>query len=95
MIDIQSILKPTASSKISSRTQTSAPANVLSALGLKTGDRLIWEIDSKSKQTIVRATPKNWGSYLRGLGADTWDGSDATEYVKKLRRDRPVSRLDD
>ncbi len=70
-------------SKLSSKHQVVVPAVARRALGLKAGDRLVWEIGKN--EVKVQMGKKNWASYTRGLGKEAWKGVDPVEYINKLR----------
>lgn len=75
-------------STVSSANQTAVPALLRSILGLKQGDKLIWNIDSITKTAKVKAAPRDWGSYLSGLGKNIWKDVGVEKYIKEGRRDR-------
>ncbi len=78
----------TVSTSLSSANQTAVPSTVRQLLELQPGDKLLWRIDPELKQITIKPAPRQWGTYMRGLGKQVWQGEDAQEYVKKLRTDR-------
>lgn len=77
-----------ASSTISKSNQLAVPALLKKLLGLEAGDKILWNIDPINKTAQVKIAPKLWGSYMSGLGSDTWKGVDVEKYIKDLRQDR-------
>lgn len=76
------------SSTISKSGQLAVPAMLKKSLGLKNNDKVIWNIDPVNKTATLKASPKDWGEYLSGLGKDVWKDVDVEKYIKDLRQDR-------
>ncbi|MBI2008182.1 AbrB/MazE/SpoVT family DNA-binding domain-containing protein [Candidatus Amesbacteria bacterium] len=87
-------LPVTGTSTLSSRNQLSLPSAVRKAWKAKSGDKYIWSYNPVTNETILKPSPKSWGSYLYGLGTDKWDRTDAQKYVDGLRKDRQIPGLD-
>lgn len=81
----------TTATKLSNVNQTAVPSSVRKVLNLKKGDKILWEIDINSGSAKITTLPKNWGTYMRGLGAEVWKGVNVEEYIKELREDRDLS----
>ena len=56
----------TATSKITSQGQTTVPASIRKALGVRAGDSLIWELDADQTVRVRRALALDV-DYLEGL----------------------------
>ncbi len=69
--------------KISSKYQIVIPREARKNLNLKAGDKLI--VKSNNEKIIIYPQPKSYTKYSLGLGKETWQGIDATEYVRKER----------
>jgi len=78
----------TVTTTISSANQTAVPSYVRKSLNLKAGDRITWRVDKNSKKADITVLPQNWGTYMRGLGKEIWEGVDTDNYIKELRRGR-------
>jgi len=74
---------PTTISTLSSANQTALPSLVRKSLNLKSGDRIIWEVDSKTQQVKVMAAPRDLVAYLHGSGKGVYGNVD--KYIKQLR----------
>lgn len=77
-----------ASSTISKSNQLAVPALLKKLLGLKSGDKILWNIDPVNKTAQVKAAPKLWGTYMSGLKSGIWKGVDVEKYIKDLRQER-------
>ena len=77
-----------ASSTISKSGQLAVPALLKKILDLKNSDKVIWNIDPINKTATLKPAPKLWGTYMSGLGSNTWKGVDVEKYIKDLRQDR-------
>ena len=53
-------------SKVTSKSQTTVPAEVRKALGVKSGDTLVYRIDKGGKVTLARAEPLD-RAYLKSV----------------------------
>jgi len=69
--------------KVSSKYQIVIPRDIREKLNLKAGDKLI--IKTNNEKIIIYPQPKSYAKYALGLGKETWQGIDATEYVQKER----------
>jgi len=69
--------------KVSSKYQIVIPREARKNLNLKAGDKLI--VKSNNEKIIIYPQPKSYTKYSLGLGKETWQGIDATEYVRKER----------
>jgi AbrB family looped-hinge helix DNA binding protein len=69
--------------KVSSKYQIVIPREAREKLNLKAGDKLI--ITANDDKIVIYPQPKNYAKYSLGLGKETWQGIDATEYVKRER----------
>lgn len=59
------------------------PKEARKRLGLQAGDQLAVEVEGE--KMVLRLRPKNYTSYMLGLGKKVWQGIDATEYIRKER----------
>jgi len=75
---------------LSKSNQTAVPAWVINQMGLTAGDKLIWSIDPVYKTAKIKTLPRDWGSYLNGLGKDVWKGTNVEKYIKQGRKDRKI-----
>lgn len=80
----------TVSTTISVANQTAVPAPVRKKLNLKPGDKLLWQVDEKTQIAKVTTLPRKWGTYMRGLGQETWKGLGVDKYIKDGRKDRKL-----
>ena len=69
--------------KLSSRHQVVIPKEARKRLGLHAGDQLVVEIEGE--KVVLHPRPKNYTSYMLGLGKEAWQNIDATEYIRKER----------
>ena len=69
--------------KVSSKYQIVIPREARKNLNLKAGDKLI--VKANNEKIIIYPQPKSYAKYSLGLGKETWQGIDATEYVRKER----------
>lgn len=77
-------------STVSVSNQTAIPSLIRKILGLKPGDRLLWKIDKAEKIVKLKPLPRLWGTYMRGLGKEVWEGIDVEKYIKEGRKDRKI-----
>ncbi len=80
-MDLQ--ILPITTSTVSSANQTAIPALVRKSLGVQSGDRIVWEVDTAKSRAYVKPVPKDWVTYLRGAGRGTYGNPDV--YIKELR----------
>ncbi|WP_317706574.1 AbrB/MazE/SpoVT family DNA-binding domain-containing protein [Methylomarinovum caldicuralii] len=52
--------------KVTSKGQATIPAEIRKALGIRPGDRIVWEIDAEGAVRIRRATPLDL-EYLKAV----------------------------
>jgi AbrB family looped-hinge helix DNA binding protein len=71
--------------KVSSKHQIAVPSEARAKLGIRAGDRLVVTVTDDS--IVLTKRPARPSDRLRGLGAGMWDGVDAVEYVRALRRE--------
>lgn len=76
------------STTVSIANQTAVPSLVRKYLDIRSGDKLLWEIEPGEKRVIVKPSPKLWGKYMKGLGKKIWAGVNTKDYINKLRKDR-------
>ncbi|HAJ32533.1 MAG TPA: AbrB family transcriptional regulator [Candidatus Atribacteria bacterium] len=69
--------------KVSSKYQIVIPREARKKLNLKAGDKLI--VKANNEKIIIYPQPKSYAKYSLGLGKETWQDIDATEYVRKER----------
>ena len=74
---------PTTTSTVSAANQTALPSLVRKSLNLKSGDKLIWEVDTNSQQVKVKAAPKDLVSDLLGSGKGVY--GDVDKDIRDLR----------
>jgi bifunctional DNA-binding transcriptional regulator/antitoxin component of YhaV-PrlF toxin-antitoxin module len=84
-------LQITQTTTISSANQLPVPSQIRKAAQLKTGDKMSWSYNLSTGKIELLPLPQKWGTYLYGIGRDLSDGTDATERVKQLRKDRILS----
>jgi len=76
-------ISPTTISTVSSANQTALPSLVRKSLKVKSGDKLMWEIDHKTGKVNVKAAPRDLVAYLHGSGKGVYGNVD--NYIKELR----------
>ena len=71
------------STKLSSKNQVVVPAVARQMLGVKAGDKVVWQV----RKGKVELAPRDlsWTDYTAGLGKKVWQGVEATEYISQLR----------
>ncbi|MBW3565714.1 MAG: type II toxin-antitoxin system PrlF family antitoxin [Acidobacteria bacterium] len=70
-----------ASSKITSKGQTTVPKEVRDALGLETGSRMVWEIEGRT----VKVSPLEAHPFLQLGGSIKTGPGDIAEDIRKAR----------
>ncbi len=72
-------------SKISSKGQVTVPAEVRRALGVKAGDVLIWNVESKDEVVVRRARPVDVDYLAAVTGTlSEWDSTEDDEAFRDL-----------
>lgn len=69
--------------KISSKYQVVLPKPVREALGLRTGDSLLFLVDGDT--VLLRPRPANFTAALRGLHREAWAGVDLDTWLGQER----------
>jgi AbrB family looped-hinge helix DNA binding protein len=71
--------------KISSKGQVTVPAEIRRALGVKAGDALIWDMQSKHQAVVCRARPVD-PEYLAAISGtlSEWDTPEDDEAFREL-----------
>ena len=72
--------------KVSTRGQVVIPKQLREALGIGPGDELL--MVRSGDRIIVMKKPGSFVEALQGLGKEIWEGVEAVEYVREMRRDR-------
>ncbi|MDI9413262.1 MAG: hypothetical protein QM401_06780 [Bacillota bacterium] len=72
-------------SKIEKNSSIKVPEEIMINAGLKPGDTIIWYYDKVNEQVILSIRPADFAKELRGLGKETWQGVEASEYVQEER----------
>jgi AbrB family looped-hinge helix DNA binding protein len=70
---------------LSSKNQIAIPKAARKKLATGPGDQLILDVEKDS--LILKPKPKSYTKHLRGLHKDVLEGLDATEYIRKERKD--------
>ena len=71
--------------RISSKGQVTVPAEVRRTLGVKAGDVLIWDLDSKDKAIVRRARPVDVDYLTAVTGTlSEWDSAEDDEAFRDL-----------
>lgn len=78
-------------STLSESNQTAVPSMIRKLLELNAGDKLIWKLGPDGKSVKIKAAPKLWGSYMRGVGKNIWKGIDVEKYIREGRQDRKIT----
>ncbi|MBU1671954.1 MAG: AbrB/MazE/SpoVT family DNA-binding domain-containing protein [Actinobacteria bacterium] len=68
---------------VSSKYQVVIPRQARDALGIKAGDKVIF--DYRDGVVVMLARPEDFASFMRGLGAEAWEGIDPREYLRSVR----------
>lgn len=69
--------------KVSSRYQIAVPRIARDRLNIKSGDRLL--VDVQDGLLILIPQPQDYTSYMAGLHHEVWAGLDTTSYLKEER----------
>ncbi len=69
--------------KVSKRYQIAVPALARQLLNIKSGDRLL--VDIQDGIMVLLPEPENYTEAMAGLHKEIWDGADAQEYVDQER----------
>ncbi|OGB87560.1 hypothetical protein A3J44_01040 [candidate division WOR-1 bacterium RIFCSPHIGHO2_02_FULL_45_12] len=72
--------------KLSAKNQIVIPKEARDYVHLKAGDRLVLTISSAG-HLLLWKRPKDYTSYMKGLGRQLWKNTDVASYIKKLRKD--------
>jgi len=75
--------------KITDKYQTVVPLDIRERLGIKKGEVLVWKILQEKPVPLifVLPKPKNWSSYLSGLGKRTWKDINTDKYLDTLKQE--------
>ena len=68
---------------VSSKFQVVIPKNTRDVLGIKAGDKLIF--DYRDGVVALLTRPTDFVEFMRGLGCEAWKGVDVAEYLKGER----------
>jgi AbrB family looped-hinge helix DNA binding protein len=71
------------SATVSSKFQVVIPKKARDALGIKAGDKLIF--DYRDGFVVLLARPTDFVDFMRGLGSEVWKDIDVTEYLARER----------
>jgi AbrB family looped-hinge helix DNA binding protein len=69
--------------KVSKRYQIAVPAIARQLLNIKSGDRLL--VDIQGGILVLIPEPKNYTDTMAGLHKEVWEGMDAQKYVDQER----------
>ncbi len=69
--------------KVSKRYQIAVPAMARQLLHIKTGDRLL--VDVQEGVIVLIPKPNNYTEATEGLHHEVWDGIDANKYIAEER----------
>ena len=69
--------------KVSKRNQIAVPAIARQLLNIKSGDRLV--VDIQDGIMILLPEPKNYTAAMAGLNKEIWEGVDAQKYIAEER----------
>jgi AbrB family looped-hinge helix DNA binding protein len=69
--------------KVSKKYQIAVPAIARQRLNIKTGDRLL--VDIQDGLLILIPRPKNYTEALEGLHQELWEGVDVEKYITEAR----------
>jgi AbrB family looped-hinge helix DNA binding protein len=73
-----------ASVKVSKRNQIAVPAAARQQLKIRSGDRLI--VDIQDGMLILLPAPDDYAQYLSGLHNEIWQGIDIAQYILEERK---------
>lgn len=73
----------TTSVKVSKRYQIAVPAVARQQLNIKSGDRLL--VDIQDGIIVLIPEPENYTEAMAGLHKDIWDGVDVKDYINEER----------
>ena len=71
------------SATVSSKFQVVTPKNARDILGLKAGDKLIF--DYRDGVVALLARPADFVDFMRGLGSEVWQEVDVPRYLRGER----------
>ncbi|MHB8895859.1 MAG: AbrB/MazE/SpoVT family DNA-binding domain-containing protein [Candidatus Geothermincolia bacterium] len=71
------------SATVSSKYQVVVPKKARDVLGIKAGDKLIF--DYRDGVVALLTRPTDFVEFMRGLGCEVWKGIDVTEYLQGER----------
>lgn len=76
-------------SHISSKYQTVIPKTIREKLGLAVNEQLMWHIVTHNSQPVIVITPnpKQWATYLSGLGKEVWKDVNTDAYLADLKKE--------
>lgn len=76
-------------SHISSKYQTVIPQQIRKQLDLAINEELFWHVVTHNAQPVIVVTPKpkQWASYLSGLGKDVWKDVQTDTYLAELKKE--------
>ena len=69
--------------KVSKRYQIAVPASARERLNIKSGDRLI--LDIQDGMMILLPQPRSYTEHLAGLHKEIWEGIDSQKYIQQER----------
>jgi AbrB family looped-hinge helix DNA binding protein len=69
--------------KVSKRYQIAVPALARQLLNIKSGDRLL--VDIQDGIMVLLPEPENYTEAMAGLHKEIWEGVDAQEYINQER----------
>ena len=69
--------------KVSKRYQIAVPASARERLNIKSGDRLIFDI--QDGMMILLPQPRSYTEHLAGLHKEIWEGIDSQKYIQQER----------
>jgi AbrB family looped-hinge helix DNA binding protein len=64
---------------VSSKYQVVIPKKARESLGIKSGDKIIF--DYRDGVVALLARPSDFVEFMRGLGSEVWKGVDVTDYL--------------
>jgi AbrB family looped-hinge helix DNA binding protein len=70
--------------KVSKRNQIAVPAAARQKLNIRSGDRLI--VDIQDGMLILMAVPDDYAQYLSGLHKEIWQDIDIAQYILEERK---------
>ena len=70
--------------KVSPKYQVVIPKELRQKLGIKPRDEVL--VEEVGGIVVVVPKPKSFTNLLKGLGKETWEREEATEYVRRERR---------